>query len=157
MLPADREKSPSSGEPEGAHLPSPMLRQLIQRRALKLYGDICRIVPPPLAVRACQDPNWTLENFRWSKPVGGVCNVPDFLEFRRQPAYGDPLGHAARSIACLGEPLISRARPSCPRPPKGGRCRTVSMTEAMGPCFLRQLHLPPAKAVLGDRLPLRRR
>ena len=63
---------------------SPMLRQLIQRRALHLYRDICRIVPPPLAVRACKDTNWTPKNFRWNKPVGAVRNVPDFLEFRRQ-------------------------------------------------------------------------
>ena len=63
---------------------SPILRQLIQRRALQLYDDICRIVPPPVVIRACQDPNWFLENFRWSKPVGGKRNMPDFLEFRRQ-------------------------------------------------------------------------
>ena len=63
---------------------SPILRQLIQRRALQLYGDICRIVPPPVVVRACQDPNWSLENFLWSEPVGDMCHVPDFLEFRRQ-------------------------------------------------------------------------
>ena len=68
----------------GAVESSPILRQLIQRRALQLCGDICRIVPPPLAVRACQDPNWSLENFLWSKPVGDMCHVPDFLEFRRQ-------------------------------------------------------------------------
>ena len=29
---------------------SPRLRSLIQRRALQLYGNICRVVPPPLAV-----------------------------------------------------------------------------------------------------------
>ena len=36
------------------------------------------------ALRACQDPNWSLENFLWSEPVGDMCHVPDFLEFRRQ-------------------------------------------------------------------------
>ena len=63
---------------------SSTLRQLIQRRALQLYGDVCRIVPPPLAIGACQDPNWALKNFPWSKPVGSVRNVPDFLKFRRR-------------------------------------------------------------------------
>ncbi|GEM_PF-1170177 len=63
---------------------SPKLRSLIQRRALQLYCNICRIVPPPLSVRPCEDQNWSLDNFRWSAPVGGMDNVPDFLEFRRE-------------------------------------------------------------------------
>ena len=63
---------------------SPRLRSLIQRRALQLYGNICRVVPPPLAVKPCEDPNWALDNFQWSGPVGGMDRVPDFLEFRRE-------------------------------------------------------------------------
>ena len=63
---------------------SPKLRSLIQRRALQLYGNICRIVPPPLSVKPCEDGNWSLNNFQWSTPVGGMDNVPDFLEFRRE-------------------------------------------------------------------------
>ena len=63
---------------------SPKLRSLIQRRALQLYGNICRIVPPPLSVKSCEDQNWSLDNFRWSTPVGGMDNVPHFLEFRRE-------------------------------------------------------------------------
>ena len=63
---------------------SPGLRSLIQRRALQLYGNICRVVPPPLAVKLCEDPNWALDNFLWSAPVGGMERVPDFLEFRRE-------------------------------------------------------------------------
>ena len=63
---------------------SPRLRSLIQRRAQQLYGNICRIVPPPLAVKPCKDQNWSLDNFRWSIPVGGMDNIPDFLEFRRE-------------------------------------------------------------------------
>ena len=62
---------------------SPRLRSLIQRRARQLYGRICRIVPPPLAVKPCDDQNWSLDNFQWSTPVGGMDNIPDFLEFRR--------------------------------------------------------------------------
>ena len=63
---------------------SPKLRSLIQRRALQLYGNICRVVPPPLAVKPCEDPNWALDNFPWSAPVGGMDRVPDFLKFRRE-------------------------------------------------------------------------
>ncbi len=62
---------------------SPRLRSLIQRRALQLYGDVCSLVPPPLTVRPCDDPDWALHNFRWSEPVGGVDRVRGFLEFRR--------------------------------------------------------------------------
>ena len=61
---------------------SPKLRGLIQRRALQLYGNICRVVPPPLAVKPCEDPNWAPDNFRWDTPVGSMDRVPDFLEFR---------------------------------------------------------------------------
>ena len=63
---------------------SPKLRSLIQRRALQLYGNICRVVPPPLAVKPCEDPNCALDNFPWSAPVGGMDRVPDFLKFRRE-------------------------------------------------------------------------
>ena len=63
---------------------SPKLRSLIQRRALQLYGNICRIVPPPLSVKPCEDQNWSLDNFQWSTSVGAMDNVPDFLEFRRE-------------------------------------------------------------------------
>ena len=62
---------------------SPKLRSLIQRQAQQLYGKICRIVPPPLAVKPCDDQNWSLDKFEWSEPVGGIDNVPSFLEFRR--------------------------------------------------------------------------
>ena len=63
---------------------SPKLRSLIQRRALQLYGNICRVVPPPLAVKPCEDPNWALDNFPWSAPVGGMDRVSVFLKFRRE-------------------------------------------------------------------------
>ena len=63
---------------------SPALRSLIQRRAKELYGGVCRIVPPPLEVKHCDDPVWGLGNFRWSEPVGGLDRIEDFLEFRRE-------------------------------------------------------------------------
>ena len=60
------------------------LRTLIQKRALELYGDVCRVVPPPLTVKPCKDQGWTLDSFRWSAPVGDMTHVPAFLEFRRE-------------------------------------------------------------------------
>lgn len=63
---------------------SSKLRSLMQRRAQQLYGRNCRIVPPPMAVKRCDDRNWSLDNFRWSTPVGSMDNIPDFLEFRRE-------------------------------------------------------------------------
>ena len=63
---------------------SPKLRNLIQRQAQQLYGSICRIVPPSLAVKPCDDQTWSLGNFPWSTPVGGMENISDFLEFRRE-------------------------------------------------------------------------
>ena len=63
---------------------SPRLRSLIQRRAHQLYGDVCCLVPPPLAVKPCEDPDWAVDKFPWSAPVGGMERVADFLEFRRE-------------------------------------------------------------------------
>ena len=63
---------------------TPRLRSLIQRRALHLYGSVCRIVPPPLSVKSNEDPDWDLGSFRWSEPVGDMDKVPAFLEFRRE-------------------------------------------------------------------------
>ena len=60
------------------------LRALVQRRALELYGDVCRIVPPPLEVKAYDDPIWPLERFGWSAPAGDLTHVPAFLTFRRE-------------------------------------------------------------------------
>ena len=63
---------------------SPRLRSLIQRRAQQLYGDVCCLVPPPLAVKPCEDPDWAVDKFRWSAPVSGMERVADFLEFGRE-------------------------------------------------------------------------
>ena len=59
-----------------------MLRNLIQRKAQQLYGEICSIVPPPLRVRCIKDQKWSLESFQWGSPVGDMDNIPEFLEFR---------------------------------------------------------------------------
>ena len=63
---------------------STKLRHLVQRRAQQLYGDVCRLVPPPFAVRPCEDSVWALDNFPWSAPVGNMDRVLDFLGFRRE-------------------------------------------------------------------------
>ena len=63
---------------------SPRLRSLIQRQAHQLYGDVCCLVPPPLAVKPCEDPDWAVDEFQWSVPVGGMERVADFLDFRRK-------------------------------------------------------------------------
>ena len=63
---------------------SAKLRSLIQRRALQLYGNRCRIVPPPWSLKPSEDQDWSLAQFSWSTPVGGMHHVPDFLEFRRE-------------------------------------------------------------------------
>ena len=60
------------------------LRTLLQRRALALYGNVCRMVPPSLEIRACDNPRWLMERFDWSEPVGDMAHLPAFLAFRRE-------------------------------------------------------------------------
>lgn len=60
------------------------LRTLLQRRALALYGNVCRMVPPYLAIKACDNPLWRVERFDWSEPAGDMAHLPDFLAFRRK-------------------------------------------------------------------------
>ena len=60
------------------------LRLLLQRRALQLYGDVCRVLPPSLEMKPCNDPSWDLDGFCWGKPVGEMTNVQAFLEFRHE-------------------------------------------------------------------------
>ena len=63
---------------------SPRLRSLIQRRAQQLYSGRCCLVPPPLEVTSCDDPDWAPSNFQWSASVGGTDHIGDFLAFRRE-------------------------------------------------------------------------
>ena len=60
------------------------LRLLLQRRALQLHGSVCRVLPPSLDVKPCNDPSWDLERFSWGTPVGEMTNVQAFLEFRHE-------------------------------------------------------------------------
>ena len=63
-------------------------------------------MPPPLAVKPCEDPNWAVDKFPWSAPVGGMERVADFLEFRRErigklieKRNAAPLADDARRVA----------------------------------------------------------
>ena len=58
------------------------LRSLVQRQARRLYGGVCRMLPPPLDVRPSDDPDWDPSRFAWGEPVGETTNLQDFLEFR---------------------------------------------------------------------------
>ena len=93
---------------------SSRLRSLIQRRALQLYGNICRIVPTPLAVKPCEDPNWSLDNFRWDTPVGDMDNVPNFLEFRRE-RMGKLFDKRHATLQTDAGPIENHKRGSCSR------------------------------------------
>lgn len=61
---------------------SDTMRTVLQRKAQNLYGDCCTVAPPPLLVKGAPAPEWEIDRFRWSDPVGTVENVGDFLEYR---------------------------------------------------------------------------
>ena len=62
---------------------SSKLRRVMQGRALSLYGDVCRLVPPPLGIKPGDDPAWDEDEFPWSAPVGDLGHADAFLEIRR--------------------------------------------------------------------------
>ena len=72
------------------------LRTLLQGRAIALYGEVCRPVPPPLQIKACDDPVWRPERFSWSEPMGDPAHIPAFLSFRRERMY-ELLGQQGRA------------------------------------------------------------
>ena len=37
-----------------------------------------------MEVKPCENPDWAVDDFRWSAPVGGMERVADFLGFRRE-------------------------------------------------------------------------
>ena len=61
---------------------SPLLRNLLKRRAADLYG-LCAPLPPWLSIPAASDNDWDLDRFDWPDPVGNPAWVPSFLKFRR--------------------------------------------------------------------------
>jgi hypothetical protein len=62
---------------------SGMLRNLLQRRALELYGSFCRLLPGDLRFRPASSPAWETSAFTWSAPVGTTDHLTAFLDFRR--------------------------------------------------------------------------
>jgi hypothetical protein len=60
-----------------------MLRNLVQRKAVSLYGGFCNLLPPPLSFRANDATAWSLNNFQWSEPVGTSEHLAVFLAYRQ--------------------------------------------------------------------------
>jgi hypothetical protein len=60
------------------------LRNLLQRRAVHLYGGFCNLLPPRLAVKSNESDKWALEAFNWSDPVGTMDNMEAFHHFRSE-------------------------------------------------------------------------
>lgn len=60
-----------------------VLRNLLQRQAVRLYGSFCNLLPPNLSVRANQSHEWSLDSFAWGEPVGSLEYVQAFVDFRR--------------------------------------------------------------------------
>ena len=63
---------------------SPELRSLLLHRAYRLYGSVCRLLPPPFIEKPLADGEWDPDDFDWAPPVGTTEHVPAFLEFRRR-------------------------------------------------------------------------
>jgi hypothetical protein len=60
------------------------LRNLIQRKALEIYGSFCKLLPPHLSIRPAASDEWSLDAFRWCEPVGTLAYVPAFLKYRNE-------------------------------------------------------------------------
>ena len=61
----------------------PKLRSLLMRRAVYLYGQHCKLLPPWLEVRVESDPKWALDQFKWAPPVGDCSKIDQFLAYRK--------------------------------------------------------------------------
>jgi hypothetical protein len=60
------------------------LRNLLQRRALELYGRFCNLLPPGINLRPDAGPEWALDQFKWKDPVGTRQHLPAFLRYRNE-------------------------------------------------------------------------
>lgn len=72
--------------PEGLLLPTDFnakIRNLLQRRAARLYKEVCMPLPDGYEVKDAGDEAWALEEFPWAPCVGGLDYIDAFLEFRR--------------------------------------------------------------------------
>jgi hypothetical protein len=61
-----------------------LLRGLLQRKALALYGEFCALAPPPATVRTAPSDPWEVERFEWAEPVKAREPIERFLAFRRE-------------------------------------------------------------------------
>lgn len=59
------------------------IRNLLIRRADELYGSFCNMLPPFLRIPVQSGPEWSLDKFRWTDPVGTMDHIKQFLEFRK--------------------------------------------------------------------------
>lgn len=59
------------------------IRSLLIRRAQKLYGEVCQILPPFLRVPGEPSAEWNVNGFKWADPVGSTQHMQSFLAFRR--------------------------------------------------------------------------
>jgi len=62
---------------------SPLLRNLLQRRAADLYGGFCQLLPSGLSIREPVSKDWATSEFAWADPVGTGDYLALFLEYRR--------------------------------------------------------------------------
>lgn len=62
---------------------SPLLRNLLQRRAADLYGSFCQLLPSGLSIREPASRDWATSEFTWADPVGTGSYLPLFLDYRR--------------------------------------------------------------------------
>jgi hypothetical protein len=60
------------------------LRNLIQRKALEIYGIFCKLLPPHLSIRSAQSDSWSLGAFQWCEPVGTLAHLSAFLKYRSE-------------------------------------------------------------------------
>ena len=109
---------------------APRLRNLLQRRALQLYGDMCRMVPPPLRVKALRRPRLGTREIPLGRARGRhaqhacVSGVPS-------PAHGGALCQAPRGVARGGRPMTRMSKPSDPAcPPTMPAAGTIVVNQA---------------------------
>lgn len=60
------------------------LRNLLQRKAIELYSDVCNPLPLGIHVSETDDQDWNIRDFEWAEPVGTLDYMDDFLRYRRE-------------------------------------------------------------------------
>lgn len=90
------------------------LRALLLKQAYRLYGQVCRLAPPPLTEKALDNSAWNPAHFTWGDPVGDARNLVAFLEYR-QEEFDNALD--AKLADAGGTPTRSRQSNSPRMPP----------------------------------------